>query len=155
MFKKLTAILVLLMLVFSTMPAYAANHDCGSTRDYYWSSSQNVDWRCAQEPVIYKSEIKVTKNGGEYKVGFVTVDFPRNFINDRQLPVVIKVQVYAERGKAYIEFTPDLPDFNKDVTISVQKYSGLLFDKASRKNIQVNIRSQKFKVEHFSRYAFS
>ena len=138
MFKKLTVILVLLMFIFSTIPANACN-----------------DWKGAQEPVTYKSEIKVTENGGEYKVGFATVKFPKGFIEGRKLPVVIKVEVYAEGGKAYIEFAPDMRNFDKDVTISACSYDGLLYDKTYRKNIQVSIRKQKFKVSHFSRYAFS
>ena len=139
MFKKLTVILVLLMFIFSTIPANAASND----------------WRSAQAPVVYKSEINVTENGGVYKVGFATIKFPKDFIDDELLPVVIKVEIYADGGKAYIEFAPDIPDLSKDVTISAHTYHGLLYDRASGKNIQVNIKSQKLKVWHFSRYAFS
>ena len=139
MLKKLMVILVLLMFIFSTIPAYAASND----------------WKDAQDPVIYKSEIKVTENGGVYKLGFATIKFPKDFIDDELLPVVVKVEIYAECGTAYIEFTPDIPDFNKAVTISAHAYHGLLYDKAAGKNIRVNIKTQKLKVLHFSRYAFS
>lgn len=139
MLKKLTVILVLLMFVFSVIPVSAASHD----------------WKAAQEPVVYKSEIKVTENGGVYKVGFATIKFPKGFVNSDELPAVIEVQVYAENGEAYIEFSPDMPDFIKDVTISAHTYDGLLYDKAQNKNIGVYVKSQKFKVSHFSRYAFS
>lgn len=139
MFKKLTVILVLLMFIFSAIPVSAAGHD----------------WKCAQEPVIYKSQINVTEDGGVYKVGFATIKFPKSFISDERLPLTINVEIYAEGGMAYIEFTPDTPGFSRDVTISAHSYYGLLYDKASGKNIQVRIRSQRFKVGHFSRYAFS
>ncbi len=138
MFKKLTVILVLLLFIFSTIPVNACNDGKGS-----------------REPVTYKSEIKVTENGGEYKVGFATIKFPKGFIQGRKLPATVRVEIYAEGGKAYIEFAPDMNNFEKDVTISACSYNGLLYDKTYRKNIQVNIRSQKFKVSHFSRYAFS
>lgn len=138
MFKKLTAIVLLLIFVFSAMPVNACH-----------------DWKDAEKQIIYKSEIRVTENGGEYKVGFATIKFPRNFISGSKLPVKIKVEIYSEKGKTYIDFSPDMSNFKKEVTISTQSYKGLLYDKAYKKNIQVNIRSQKFEVRHFSRYAFS
>ncbi|NJD03176.1 MAG: hypothetical protein FIA99_11440 [Ruminiclostridium sp.] len=139
MFKKLAVILVLLMFIFSTIPAYAANHN----------------WSDGQEPVIYKSEINVTENGGVYKLGFATIKFPKDFIDDELLPIVINVEIYAVNGEANIVFTPDVPDFNREVTISTHTYDGLLYDKASGMNINVHVRSQKLRVMHFSRYAFS
>lgn len=138
MLKKLTAIILLLMFVLSAIPVSAA---CS-------------DWTDAERLVIYKSEIKVTENGGVYKVGFATIKFPKDFI-DSKLSVTIKVEVYAEKGKAYIEFTPDIPRFKKEVTISAHTYNGVLYDKAYKRNINISVRSQKFKVTHFSRYAFS
>ena len=138
MLKKLTAIILLLMFVLSAVPVLGCH-----------------DWRDAEKPVIYKSEIMVTEKGGAYNVGFAKVFFPRDFIDDSKLPVKVQIEVYAERGKAYIEFSPDIPRFKKEVTITAVTYNGLLYDKAFKKNIQTRVRSQKFKVRHFSRYAFS
>ena len=139
MFKKLTAILVLLMFMLTTIPAYAADHN-----------RVNL-----QKPVIYKSIINVTECGGTYKVGFASVYFPKDFIDDDQLPIKIKVEISSVNGVPGIEFTPDILDFNRDVTITVNSYSGLLYDKTLKKNIWVHIKNQKLRVKHFSRYAFS
>lgn len=139
MFKKLTVILILLMFVFSTIPAYAANHD-------------QVD---AGNPVIYKSTINVSDNGGVYKIGFASVKFPKNFASGYQLPVRIDMEISAVNGVPGIEFTPDMANFNKKVTIIVHSYDGLLYDKTLKRNIWVHIRNQKLEVRHFSRYAFS
>ena len=144
MFKKLMVILVLLMFIFSTIPAYAA--------DYNQSDVLKSE---VQKPVIYKSIINVTEDGGVYKVGFATITFPKGFIDDGQLPVRINVEISAVNGVPGIEFTPDIPDFNKNVAITVKSYDGLLYDKTSKKNIRVHIRNQILKVRHFSRYAFS
>jgi len=147
MFKKLTVILVLLTLVFSAMPVSAANID---QADIGHGKSFTV-----QEPVIYKSIINVTEKGGVYQVGFVTIKFPRNFIDEDQLPVRINVEISAVNGVPGISFTPDIPEFNGNVTIIVHSYNGLLYDSATGKNIWVRVKRSKFEVGHFSRYAFS
>jgi len=139
MLKKLTVILVLLMFIFSTIPASAAEH---GTAD-------------VQKPIIYESTITVDENGGVYKVGFATVKFSKGFIDDNQLPVTIKVEISAVDGVPGIQFSPDIPAFNNDVTIMVHKYEGLLYDSTSGQNIQVDLENQKLSVKHFSRYAFS
>ena len=139
MFKKFMVILVLIMLVFSTVPAYAA--DLGQAD--------------VQKNVIYKSEINVTEDGGVYQVGFVTIKFPKDFIDDDQLPVTINVEISSINGVPTIEFTPDIPGFNEEVIINVHSYNGLLYDKTSEKNVKVRIKHQTLLVNHFSRYAFS
>ncbi len=139
MFKKLTFMLVLLMFIFSTIPAYAAGH--GNTH--------------VQNPIVYQSTITVDHHGGVYNVGFATIKFPRDFIDGNRLPVRIKVEISAVNGVPGIQFTPDIPAFRKDVTIIVHNYTGLLYDYTSRKNIFVHVDNQKFMVKHFSRYAFS
>jgi hypothetical protein len=127
------------MFVFTTVPAYAADHDRNDT----------------QNPVIYKSEINVTENGGVYKIGPAMVIFPKDFIDEDRLPAKINVEISAVNGVPGIEFTPDIPDFNREVTIIMHQYEGLLYDKTAGKNIWVHIDNQKLKVKHFSRYAFS
>ncbi len=139
MFKKLTVILVLLMFMLSAIPAYALEQ-----------GSADV-----QKPIIYESTITVDENGGVYKVGFATVKFPKGFIDDNQLPITVKVEISAADGVPGIQFSPDIPAFNKDVTIMVHKYEGLLYDSTSGQNIQVDLENQKISVKHFSRYAFS
>lgn len=141
MFKKLTAILlVLMMIVFSTIPAYAADYG-------------HAD---AQKNIIYQSEINVTEKGGVYQVGFVTIKFPKDFIDEDQLPVKINVEIYTDDDEvAWIEFNPDIPEFNKDVSINVHSYNELLYDDTLKKNIELHIKHQTLKVKHFSRYAFS
>ena len=138
MFKKLTVLLVLLIFAFSAVPAYAA-HDKG------------LD---SQDPVKYTSTFKVTEDGGTFKVGFAEIIFKKGFLDASLIPDTITVTVSAVDGVAGIEFT-DIPEFDRVVTIKAKTYNGLLYDSTSGKNIMVHIRSQQFKVKHFSRYAFS
>lgn len=147
MFKKFTVILVLLTLVFSVMPVDAAS--MGHEGMGYCKTFT------VQKPVIYKSIINVTERGGIYQVGFVTIKFPRNFIDKDQLPVRISVEISAVNGEPGISFTPDIPEFNRKVTIYVLPYYGPLYDSAAGKNIWVRVRQKKYDVGHFSRYAFS
>lgn len=149
MFKKITAILLLMMIVFSTIPAYAAGFG------HFDVQESVIQENFIQKDVIYKREINVTENGGVYQVGFVTIKFPKDFIDEDQLPVKIKVEISAVNGVAGIEFTPDIPVFNKDVSIKVHSYYGPLYDETSGKNIFVHIKQQMLRVKHFSRYAFS
>ncbi|HEX3029847.1 MAG TPA: hypothetical protein VHT34_11220 [Clostridia bacterium] len=145
MYKKISILLVLLMFLFSAaLPAYAGNN-------------QHVDAHfqktAVQQPVIYERDIVVTEAGGVYQVGFTTIKIPENFTSG--LPVTLHVEVASVNGEAGIEFTPDIPCFNADVTIIVHSYNGLLYDKTLGKNLKQNIHQQILKVQHFSRYAFS
>lgn len=155
MFKRLTVILVLLMFIFSVMPVSAANYNQINAQNCSQINVQNHNYINVQKPIIYKSVINVTKNGGVYQVGFATIIFPKDFIDDDQLPVTINVEISAIDGVAGIEFTPDIPVFNKDVRINVHSYNGLLYEKTLGKNIKVRIKHQMLIVNHFSRYAFS
>lgn len=139
MLKKVTILLVLLMFIFSTVPAYASS-------DSHFS---------AKDSVVYKSDIVVTGAGGVYQVGFTTIKFPSGFISADKLPIKIHVEISSVDGVAGIEFTPDIPVFNADVTINVHSYNGLLYDETLRKNIPQNIKHQVLQVNHFSRYCFS
>lgn len=106
----------------------------------------------AEQAIVYKETITVTEDGGRYQVGFVNVEFKKNFISDEKLPATFEVQVYAENGVVYVEFSPDTPEFFKKVHIRVDKYNGLLYDKSLGKNIKVNINKQQILARHFSRY---
>jgi len=148
MLKRLTVILVLLCVLFTAvMPVSAVNDN--------WVNVKNENRFTVQKPFVYERIINVTENGGVYQVGFVTIKFPKNFIDEDQLPVSIKVKISAVNGEAGIEFTPDIPEFNKNVTIHVHSYNGPLYDTAAGKIIWVRIKQSKFEVKHFSRYAFS
>lgn len=139
MFKKLTVIMVLLMLLISTVPIYA--EDKGQAD--------------AQEPIVYERTINVTEDGGVYQIGFATVKFPKDFINDEQFNAEINVKIYMEDDVPYIGFASDLENFDKEVTINVHSYNGLLYDTDSETNVPVRLKQQFIKVKHFSRYAFS
>lgn len=110
----------------------------------------------SDEPVIYKDTITVTADGGRYQIGFVNVEFKKDFIDPAMLPATFEVQVYAENyaenGAGYIEFSPDTPEFFKKVHIRIDAYDGLLYDKAKGENIQVSFKKQQIKAEHFSRH---
>jgi hypothetical protein len=137
--KKLTVMLLVIMMVFSIVPVNAAQHDPIDTQD----------------KIIYQREITVTERGGVYQVGFVTVKFPKDFIDEDQLPIKINVKITAEDGKAGIEFTPDIPNLNRNVIVNVHSYNGLLYDGTLGRNIRVHVKHQILILEHFSRYAFS
>jgi len=130
--KKRFIILLTLMMVFASLPVLAA----------------------AEEPVIYKDTITVTEDGGRYKIGFVEVEFKKDFLEKGMEPVTFDVEVYAEDGLAYIEFSPDAEDFAKKVHIRVDSYEGLLYDKTLGENIEVDIAKQQIVTSHFSRYCF-
>lgn len=132
MLKKLIVLMVLLAVVFTALPVSAA-----------------------ESPVIYKSTITVTNEGGRYQVGFVNIEFKKEFLTQGMLPVTINVEVSAVDGVAGIELDPSINNFCKKVHIRVDSYEGLLYDKTSGKNIQVDVQKQQRVVTHFSRHAFS
>lgn len=143
MYKKISILLVLLMFLFSAvLPAYAGNNH-----------PADIQKTVVQQPVIYTRDIAVTEAGGVYQVGFTTIKIPENFTQG--LPVTLHVEVASVNGAAGIEFTPDIPYFNADVTIIVHSYNGMLYDKTLGTNIKQDIHQQTLKVQHFSRYAFS
>lgn len=146
MLKKLTIIVVLLTFILMAVPVSAAQYTPHPGK-YNVSESAN--------PVIYERTIRVNENGGVFRVGFADVVFKKGSLDSDSLPITIDVEISAVNGVAGIEFSPDIPDFNKDVTIRVDAYKGYLYDKAQHKNIYVEIKKQQLKVSHFSRYAFS
>lgn len=103
-------------------------------------------------PVIYKDTITVTADGGRYQIGFVNVEFKKDFLDPSMLPATFEVKVQADNGAGTIEFSPDTPNFFKKVHIRVDSYEGLLYDIAQGKNVQVKYKKQQILAEHFSRY---
>lgn len=131
--KKVLMLLVILTLIFSSIPVLAAS----------------------EKPVIFKDTITVDKYGGKFQVGFAEIHFLREFLDEEMLPMTFEVEIYANDGTAYIEFTPDTPDFRVPVIIRSKGYEGLLYDKAVGENIEVNIRKQVIVADHFSVYAWN
>lgn len=107
-----------------------------------------------EAPVLYKDTITVTADGGRYQIGFVNVEFKKDFLDPNKLPATFDVQVYADNGKGTIEFLPNTPEFLKKVHIRVDSYEGLLFDKTENKNVQVDYKKQQILAEHFSRFCW-
>lgn len=129
--KKLLSLVIVLALLLSLTPVAAA-----------------------EEPVTFKDTITVTEDGGRYQVGFINVEFKKNFLEADKLPVTFNVQVYADNGKGYIEFEPDTPNFFKKVHIRIDAYNGQLYDVSKAENIEVSIKKQQILAEHFSRWSF-
>jgi hypothetical protein len=130
--KKLILLILLLALLVPSMSAMAS-----------------------EAPVVYKSTITVTADGGRYQVGFASIEFKKEFLDQSMLPATFDVQIYAEDGKAYIEFSPDTPKFFKKVHIRAGAYEGLLYDRAKGENIPIDVKKQQLIVSHFSRYLFN
>ena len=106
-----------------------------------------------EAPVTFEQTLTVTEQGGNFKFDFVKINFARNCV-DEAMPLLVNVEMYAENGMVYIEFTPDVETFNKAVQIKAYKYCGYIFDRATGENIYVEIPSQMLWVTHFSRYCF-
>ena len=134
----LIALALIMLLTFSPVLAQAKSHDVSDN----------------QEPITYEETFTVTEKGGNFKIGFVKVQFKKDFLDEEDLSLELDVQIYAENGIVYIEFTPDVIEFEKDVKIKAKKFKGYIYDRATGENIYVKIPIQTFYVSHFSRYCF-
>ncbi len=139
-FRKpiLVALVILLILTLSPVVASA-------------KTERNTE---SKAPVTFEDTIEVTANGGNFKVGFAKIKFFKDCLDDEDLPLLIDVEIYAENGTVYIEFTPDVDAFNRPVFILSKLYKGYIYDKATGENIYVEIPPQGIWVNHFSRYCF-
>jgi hypothetical protein len=147
--KKLLLLLVTILILFSSISAAAA-----ATEKPITSNTKIIASVTAQVPVIYKSKITVTEDGDRFKVGFVNIEFKKNFLDPIMLPATFEVEIYAENGLAYIGFTPDEAAFNNKVHLRVDAYNGLLYDIAKNQNVTVHVKKQQLLLEHFSHYCF-
>ena len=102
----------------------------------------------------FNESIEVTSDGGKFVIGFTKIDFKKNLLADKDMPIVFNVDIYAENGLVYIEFNPSVSEFTKDVKVHVFRYSGYIYDRATGENIYVEIPNQVLKIPHFSRYCF-
>ena len=130
--KKLLLLLSVILMLVSFVPAYAA-----------------------EDQILFEDTITVTNEGGRYQIGFVNVEFKKNFLGKDMESMEIDVEVYAEGGKVYVEFTPDIPDFEKNVHIRVDNYHGLLYDVEEDENAVVEVMKQQIIASHFSRYCLN
>jgi len=137
MLKKWMAVLVAVFYLFTCMPVMAED---------------NV-------PGLIQETITVTERGGKFEVGFVTLQFPNKWIDLEGEAEELTVRIYAEKNelgevKVYIDIDKDLKNFNKEVHIKVDSYQGKLLEQSEGKLIDVKVKKQQIKVDHFSRYAF-
>lgn len=133
MLKKILSILLVLMFLFSCVPAMAAG----------------------EQPDTFKSTITVTKEGGRYQIGFINLEFKKDFLLMNKLPAVFEVEIAIKDGQAGIEIKPDTEGFFKKVHIRVDSYEGPLYDKDKGEFVKVRIKKQQILADHFSRYAFA
>lgn len=106
------------------------------------------------EQTLFTETITIYNKTTKFDVGFVRVDFKKNFIPEEMYPITFEVELYAEDGEIYIEFSPDVEDFFKDVTIHVHAFEGYIFDVSANEYIYVDVPNFVFKVPHFSRWCF-
>lgn len=107
------------------------------------------------EPVVYGKTFTVTAEGGTFQVGFVKVEFKKNFMGVGMAPMTFTAKVFAVNGQGCIEFSPDVASFVKDVKIKVGPYKGALYDEVLGRNIQVDFKPQIIIASHFSRYCWN
>ena len=145
MYKKLIASLILTALLITGIPVMAASGH---------AQEKGVVVTAPVEPIVYEERITITKEGGSFKVGFVTLNFMKEFLSVDQLPTTFDIRVYAVDGEPGIEINPDTEKFLKKVLIKVDKYNGYLYDKAKGKNVYFSIKPQAVVARHFSWYRF-
>ena len=80
-----------------------------------------------EEKLLIEETITIENENSKFDVGFVRVDFKKNFIPEDAYPITFEVKIYAEDGLVYIEFDPDVEDFFKDVTIHVFAFDGYIY----------------------------
>lgn len=143
--KKKLLVALILALLMTSIPAVVAAQPATV------ESTASVS---AEEPIIFEGTFTVDKDGGKYKVGFVTLHFLKGCLPKDQLPKEFNVKVFVKDGEAGIEVTPDVEKFLKPVLIKVDRFSGYLYDEAKGENVYVNIKPQVVVAKHFSWYRF-
>jgi hypothetical protein len=143
-FKRFLPLMIVFVLIFSSMPAFATD---GGT-------SYGTDVNASYQTGVFKDTITVTNDGGTFKVGFATIVFKKDFLPADKLPATFNVEINVLKGIAGIEFKPNTPEFDKPVLIFVDSYKGLLYDITNGDNVNVDINKQVIVAKHFSRYAF-
>lgn len=142
--KKL---LLLITLLFSISFIFTVDVDAKTSKFETQETSDDTN------PLIIDEMITVTDEGGKFEVGFANIRFKHDFLAYEE--ITFRVQIYAENGNVYIEFTPDVEEFDRPVHIQTSGYEGYIYDVATGESIYVEIPAQSFKVEHFSRYCWA
>lgn len=143
MFRKVLSGLVLVVMLLSGIPAVAAQ-----VKDIQNVNSYTSDY------IIFERTVTVTEKGGIFEVGFVSVDFPKNFLSKDKYTKTFTLKVCARDGEVGIEVTPDTENFSKPVKFKVENYKGYIYDEVTGENIYVNIKKQNIVAKHFSWYRF-
>ena len=144
MFKKILSGLLLAVLLVSSVPALAAQD----------KNVQSVASYSASDNIVFERTVTITEKGGKVEVGFVTVNFPKDFLAEDQYPKTFTLKVFAKDGKIGIDASPDTQDFSKPVLIKVGNYTGFLYDEVKGENVFVNVKKQTIVAKHFSWYRF-
>lgn len=119
-----------------------------NTVDAKGKTSSNTD------QVLFSEIVTLENKNTKVDVGFVTVTFGKNTFEEDAYPITFEIEVYAEDGDCYVEFSPDYDQFLKSVKITVNKYQGFIFDQELDDFIYVEVPRTVFRVPHFSRWCF-
>ena len=103
-----------------------------------------------QSPQVYN--ITVTEEGGKYNFSNVELTFKKDSMQKGMQPVTFTVTFYTENGVPYIDISPSVNQFARDVKIKVQKGEIKMYDIATDETVNIELENYNFKVEHFSRY---
>lgn len=143
--KILTSLVLSLMFLFPANLAMAASNTLNDVAVQEMAIE-------VQQPVTFQSNVTVGKDGGRFQIGFVNIEFKKDFMDASLLPATFDAEIYAEKGQVFIEFQPGTPVFYKQVHLRIDSYSGYIYDRAVGKNIYVNIKKHQILAPHFSRY---
>lgn len=146
MTKRIITGLVVFVMLFASVPVFAENS---------FECQEPAVEIAANGSSLIEQTITVTSEKEVFEVGFVTLKFPKELIDSEKLPVAVTVSIYYEDGQSWIEFSPDLGEFEHKVQVKVKGYDGLLYDVSTGQDVLVNIGNQVLMLSHFSRYAFS
>jgi len=146
--KILTSLVLILMLLLPANLAMAASNTVNDV------TLQAIATE-VQQPVTFQSNITVGEDGGRFQVGFVNIEFKKDFMDASLLPATFDAEIYAEDGQVYVEFQPSTPLFYKQVHLRIDSYSGFIYDRAAKTNIYVDIKKNQVLAPHFSRYALN
>lgn len=157
--RKFTAAIALaLVLVFSSSVAHAASPVPSShpatvsvTRGTFQS---NAESRVPTGDVLYEQTFKVNARTTTVRVGFVTMQFPKDSLPQDGSSIELTARVFTSEGMAVLEVLPDTDGFKVPVRITAGAYQGWLYDENLETNIRVKFRPTTFYVTHFSRYCW-
>ena len=157
--RKLTAAIALaLVLVLSSSVAYAASPTPSAKptaiSTVQRSSRSAADAFVPANRVVYEKTFTVTSRNATVRVGFVTMQFPKNSLPEGVSSMVFTARVFADDGKAVLEVLPDTDGFKVPVRITAGAYRGWLYDEALNTNTWVSFRPYTLYVDHFSRYCW-